>query len=254
MISWGGVFAQRTGVFEVFSPATSGPVSCANSLGGGLPGRPLQTVRRCTKFPPRGHWLLARCAGRGPVEGRARKRASAASPPPEVRSARNGEPPKPVSLGLCDNDLQGSVVVAVPAVRMVQVAVHQVVHMVAVRHRRMAAARPVYVGRIVPRAVARGRAPIRIRIRYLHAVFVDVVAVWMVHVDVVQVVNVITMADGDVAALGAVNMIVVVVVRLGAVHRRVFFFFVAGIGRARGTGALSSPACSIALSTKSSTC
>ena len=160
----------------------------------------------------------------------------------------------PVSLGLRDDDLQGSVIVAVPAVRMVQVAIHQVVHMVAVRHRGMAAARSVYVGRIVPRAVVRGRAPVRIRIRYLHAMFVDVVAVWMVHVAVVQVINVITMADRDVAAAGAVNMIVMVVVRLCAVHRRVPFFFVAGIGRTGGTGALCSPACSIAFFTRSSTC
>ena len=145
-------------------------------------------------------------------------------------------------------------IVAVPAVRMVQVAIHQVVHMVAVRHRGMAAARPVYVGRIVPRGAVRGRAAIRIRVRYLHAMFVDVVAVWMMHVAVVQEINVITMTDSDMAAAGPVNMIVMVVVRLCAVHRRVPFFFVAGIGRARGTGALCSPACSIAFSTRSSTC
>jgi len=128
--------------------------------------------------------------------------------------------------------------------------------MVAVRHGGMAAARSVYVyvGRIVPRAVVRGRAPIRIHIRYLHAMFVDVVTMWMVHMAVVQVINVITMADGDVAAASAVNMIVVVVVRLCAVHRRVPFFFVAGIGRTGGTGALGSPACSIAFLTRSSTC
>lgn len=70
--------------------------------------------------------------------------------PPRGRPANNGEPQTPVSLGLRDDDLQWSVIVAVPAVRMVQVAIHQVVHMVAVRHRGMAAARSVYVGRIVP--------------------------------------------------------------------------------------------------------
>jgi len=145
-------------------------------------------------------------------------------------------------------------IVAVPVVRVVHMAVHQVVQMVTVRHDRMTTSGPVDVVRIMARTAVRGRTSLRIRDRHRHTMFVDVVAVRGVHVAVVQVIHVIAVLNCDVAAVGSVNMIVMVVVRLRAVHRGVPFFVVGESGRAYGIGVRCSPAWSIALATRSSTC
>jgi hypothetical protein len=97
------------------------------------------------------------------------------------------------------------------AVRMVQVPVHQIIDMVAVRDRLVPAAGAVLVG-----ALCFGRAAGRIGRVYSDDMLVDVVAVHVVQVAVVQIVDVAIMADSDVTAIGAVLVGVVRMVMLAA--------------------------------------
>ena len=68
-------------------------------------------------------------------------------------------------------------IVTVRAVRMVQVAIHQIIHMVAVRHRFVAAVGAVSVGLMMSRTAMIRRAALRIRRGYLNPVIVHVIAV-----------------------------------------------------------------------------
>jgi hypothetical protein len=70
---------------------------------------------------------------------------------------------------------------------MVQVTVDQIVDVVAVRNRRVAAAGSMPVFCVVPAASVVGGAVRRIPAADLEAVFIDVAVVGMVHVAVVQV-------------------------------------------------------------------
>jgi hypothetical protein len=103
------------------------------------------------------------------------------------------------------------VIVAVVAVRVVQVALHQVVDVVAVRHRLVAAPWPMLVVGVVPLAAVAGRAAVGIGGGNLDHVLVDMVAVRMMQVAVMQVVDMIAMADGGMPAAGTVNVGVVAV-------------------------------------------
>jgi hypothetical protein len=96
------------------------------------------------------------------------------------------------------------VIVAVVAVRVVQVAVDEVVDVIAMRHRLVPAARPVLMPRLVPLAAMLGCAAVGVLVRHLDHVLVDVIVVRMMQVTVVQVVDVILMANGGVTAIGAV--------------------------------------------------
>jgi hypothetical protein len=98
---------------------------------------------------------------------------------------------------------------------VVEMAVHQVVYVVAVRDRLMAAARPVPVGLIMSAAVVARGAVGGVRRVHRQHVLVHVVAVDIVEVAVVQVVRVPLMLDGGVPAAGAV-LVVVVRVRVAA--------------------------------------
>ena len=114
-------------------------------------------------------------------------------------------------------------VVAVVAVRVVQVAIDEVVNVVAMRHRFMTAAGAVNVPGFVAAAVVVGRAGVRVGGADGDAVFIDVVAVRVVQVAVVQVVNVAVVLDGGVAAARAVLVRVVGVVRFVAAAAAVVF-------------------------------
>ena len=105
---------------------------------------------------------------------------------------------------LCEFQL--AVIVAVTAMRMVQVATHEVVDMVAVRHPFMAATRAVDVSSFVTRD--RSGAAVGLSGAEFDNVFIDVIAVWMMQMPVVQVIDVPVMFHGRVAAAGAVVMTV----------------------------------------------
>jgi hypothetical protein len=99
-----------------------------------------------------------------------------------------------------------AVVVAVVAVRVVQVAVDEVVDVVAVGDRFVAAAGAVHVAGLVA-AAARGAGvqPSGFLVGVTsRLVLVDVVTVRVMQVAVVQVVDVVAVPDRGVAAVGAV--------------------------------------------------
>lgn len=101
---------------------------------------------------------------------------------------------------------QRPVIVTVIAMRMVQMAVHQVVDMVAMRNRFVSALRPVDM-RLRMRATSMARrARIRILRRYFQRMLVDMIAMRAVQVPVMDVIHMIVVHDGGVSAAFAVHM------------------------------------------------
>ncbi len=103
--------------------------------------------------------------------------------------------------------IQLAVIVAVVAVRMMQVAVHEVIDMVAVRDRLVAAAGAVDVRGVV--AGARRGVAVGILRTDLDDVLIDVPVVRMMQMPVVQVINVPVVLHRGVAAASAVRVVVV---------------------------------------------
>ena len=97
-------------------------------------------------------------------------------------------------------------IVAVVAVRMVEMPIDEVVDVIAVRHGLVAASGTVDVVRIVPRAAMLGGAADRVGLVDGERMRIDVVVVCMVQRAVVQVVDVVAVNDGRVSAIGAVNV------------------------------------------------
>ena len=114
-------------------------------------------------------------------------------------------------------------VVAVVAVRMMQMAIDEVIDVVAMRHRFVAAARAMHVAGFVAVAVMVGGADVRVGGADGDGVFIDVVAVRVVQVAAVQVINVAFVCDGGVTAIRAVLVFVVGVVRFVAAAAAVVF-------------------------------
>jgi hypothetical protein len=105
-------------------------------------------------------------------------------------------------------------VVAMVAMRMVQMTVDQIVYMVAVRYRLVTASRPMHMGAVMAAALMAGRAPVGIGRRHLDAMLVDMVAMPMVQVAVMEVVDVVAVTYRRMAAGGTV--VVGVILVLGA--------------------------------------
>jgi hypothetical protein len=115
-------------------------------------------------------------------------------------------------LPLVSRDLDFTMIVAMVTVGVVQMAAYEVIDMVAVWHRFVATAGPVTMSLLVSSAVMIGGAAGRIGTGHRQAVLLDVTAVLVVQVAVVQVVGVAVVADGHVAAVRPVLMIVAFVV------------------------------------------
>lgn len=111
-------------------------------------------------------------------------------------------------------------VVAVDAVRMMQVALNEVVDVVAVWDGLVSTTRTVNVPLGVTDTAVRRRAGRRVGRTDLEDAFVHVTFVLVVKVTVVQVVDVVTVPDGEVSAIGAVN---VIVIGMGLVSHDFFF-------------------------------
>jgi hypothetical protein len=110
------------------------------------------------------------------------------------------------------------------AVRVVEPAIDQVIDVVAVGHRFVAAVRAVHVARFV--AVRGVRAAGRILLTDLEVMLFDrAVRVLMVEVVVVEVIDVIAMADRGVAAAGSVLVVVIGVAVGFLIHRMLTFTF-----------------------------
>jgi len=116
-------------------------------------------------------------------------------------------------------DLQRAVVVAVVAVRMMQMTVHQIVDMVTVRHRFVAAAGPMHMTGAMAGTVMLRRAAVRVGGADGDHVLVDMVAMHVVQMAVVQEIDVAFVPHRGMTALRAVLVVVMGV--LGAAgHRR----------------------------------
>lgn len=114
-------------------------------------------------------------------------------------------------------------VVAVVAVRVVQMTIHEVVGVVAMRYGFVSAAGTVYMTRFVAVAVMIQGADVRVGGADGDAVFIDVIAMRMVQVAIVQVIDVAFVFDGGVTAIRAVLVFVVGVVRFVAATAAVVF-------------------------------
>lgn len=125
-------------------------------------------------------------------------------------------------------------VVAVTDVRVMQVPGDEVVDVIAMRNYLVTATRAVDMALGVTGAAVRRRARGRIGRVDLDDALVHVAIVEVVKVPVVEVVDVVTMADGEVAAVGAVDVIVIGM--NGVAHD--FFFFRWG-GEATTAGSLA---------------
>jgi hypothetical protein len=99
------------------------------------------------------------------------------------------------------------VVVAVIAVRMVQVAVDEIVDVMPMRHRFMAAPGSVNVARLV--AAAARRALVRILGAHFELVLVYVIGVRMMQMTIMQIINVTVVLDRSMPTVRAMLMVVV---------------------------------------------
>jgi hypothetical protein len=103
-------------------------------------------------------------------------------------------------------------------VLVMQPTLNEVIDMIAVRHGFMTARWTVFMSRLMACMLIVWRALGRIRVAHLDHVLVDVIAMRMVHVPVMQVVDMIAMADRGVPTVRTVLMRVIGVLRLRAVR------------------------------------
>jgi hypothetical protein len=103
----------------------------------------------------------------------------------------------------------GSVVVAVVAVRVMQVAINEVVNVVAVWHSLVPAAGSVHMVCIVFGLVA-WSTHVRILLAHLDDMLIDVVAVRVMQMAIVQVVHMAIVSNGGMPAARTVLMVMVI--------------------------------------------
>jgi nitrate reductase alpha subunit len=107
-------------------------------------------------------------------------------------------------------------IVTMARVREVQVAIDEIADMVAMRHGLVSASRSVHMAFVVTGTGVARRAMRGIRRAHFDHMLVHVTIVHMMQMTVVQVVDVIAMANGGVAAAGPVNVRVVCMLGAGA--------------------------------------
>lgn len=105
-------------------------------------------------------------------------------------------------------------VVTVIAMRVMQMAVDEIIDVIAVRHRFVAAPGSVNVAWLVACAV--GSTLIRILCAHLEPVFVHVISMGMVQVTIVQIVDVIAVLNRSVSAVRTVLMVMMGMMRFVA--------------------------------------
>jgi hypothetical protein len=101
------------------------------------------------------------------------------------------------------------VVVAVVAMRMVQVAIDEVIDVVAMRHGFMTATRSMNMAFAMSRALMLRRAPVGVGGRNLDHMLIDMPVVHVVQMTIMQVIDVAIMADGGMAAARPVDVVVI---------------------------------------------
>jgi len=143
------------------------------------------------------------------------------------------------------------VIVAMVAVRVMQVVGDPVIHRIAVRYRLMAAPGTMHVARCMPGASMVRRAAVRVFARYVDHVLVDMVLVRVMKMAVMQVIDMAAVPHGWMSAAGAVPVSMVGVGLRRACRHLVSSFPCPG---SAGTPERLSAAWSIALRINSSTC
>ena len=104
-------------------------------------------------------------------------------------------------------------IVTVAVVRMVQVTIYKIVDMIAMRDRFVAATRAMDVSSIMSGAAMVRRAAIWVVVAHLNAMFVHVIGVRMVKMTIVEIVHVVAVPNGDVAAIRSMYVVVVGMMR-----------------------------------------
>jgi hypothetical protein len=87
--------------------------------------------------------------------------------------------------------------------RMVKMAIDQVIHMISMRNAFMTATRPMLMFRLMPLTLMLGRAALRVRRSDVDHMLVDMFAVHVVHMPIVQVIDMSGMDDSGMPALRA---------------------------------------------------
>lgn len=106
----------------------------------------------------------------------------------------------PNGANLLSGALERTVIVPVIPVWMLEMAIDEIIDVIAVRHRLMTATGTM----LVPAGFVLRGAGVRIAGAHRDDMLVDVIAMHVVQMSVMQVVDMTVMADGDVAATGAV--------------------------------------------------
>ena len=103
-------------------------------------------------------------------------------------------------------------IVAMVTVRMMQMPIDEIVHMIAVGHRLMSTTGTVLMGRFMRAAIVCGGAGIGIPLRDLNAMlFYLTILALMMQMPVVEVVRVAVVLNRCVPAVGAMLVVVIVV-------------------------------------------
>jgi hypothetical protein len=125
----------------------------------------------------------------------------------------------PAVRSVCD-DVQRPVIIAMIAVRMVQMTVDQIIDVIPMGHRLMSAARAVHMPRLVTAAAVIRGAVIGIFRTHLDDMLIHVVTVRIMEMAIMQIVDVIAVANGGVATAWAMLMVVFPMVReIACAHR-----------------------------------
>jgi hypothetical protein len=95
------------------------------------------------------------------------------------------------------------------AMVVVQMAIHQIVHVIPVRYRLMAAVWPVNVFLAVSGTLVGGGAVLGIRGAHLNAMIINMIAVLMVEVAIVQIIRVTVVLYSLMAAIGTMRVAMV---------------------------------------------
>ncbi len=167
------------------------------------------------------------------------------------RRAANGDTSKTGDVSITLGRRQRTVVVAVVAMRVMKMTSDAIIDMVTMRHRLVAAARAMNMTRLMPAATMVGGANFGVLAGYLNHVLVDMIAMRMVEVPVMQIVDVAAVAHGRMSAS---RPVLVSMVGMGwgraSRHERVPFL----CPRSVDTPVRFSAAWSIALRISGSTC
>lgn len=124
------------------------------------------------------------------------------------------------------DDFERPVVVAMIAMRMVEMPIDKVVHVIAVRHDLMSASRPMHVSRLMTPAAMRRRALIGVVRVYLDRVLIDMIAVGMMEMAIMQIVGVVAVTNGGMAAAGTMPVIVIGMMwKIAVTHEAIPFGF-----------------------------